>query len=183
MEGAVNDRLMASRTMLLAARLHHALGWPGMAGLGLLLAAWVPLALALSPGGTEEALAAAPALVHAPRTVHLASAPLPPPSEIPLLLTQIEQAAQAQGLGWPQADYRQVAANGDAPARLEVHCTLKGAYPDLRRFVSVVLRQAPASTLSEFALSRPNSDTPTVEAHLAFVVFLQSAAGSGRTGQ
>jgi hypothetical protein len=173
-EDAVSERLASSRALLLAARLHHAVGWPGVIGIALLIAALVPAGLAASQGDTDDGVtAAAPALVHSARPARSSATLLSPPAEIPLLLTQIEQAAVQQGLGWPQADYRQVPANGDAPARLEVHCTLKGAYPDVRRFIAAVLRDVPAATLKEFALNRPNSDTPTIEAHLAFAVFLQ----------
>jgi hypothetical protein len=99
---------------------------------------------------------------------------LPPATAVPTLLTRIEQAAMAQGLGWPQADYRFNAATDDAPASLELRCKLKGPYLNIRRFVTTLLQDAPTLTLREFSLNRASSDSADVEAKLSIVVFLAS---------
>jgi len=101
---------------------------------------------------------------------------LPPTSAMPTLLTRIEQTAMAQGLGWPQADYRFNAATDDAPASLELRCKLKGPYLNVRRFVTTLLQDAPTLTLREFSLSRVSSDAADVEAKLSIVVFLAAGA-------
>jgi hypothetical protein len=178
----MNGHARSRSTLLLAARLHRALGWPGLLGLVLVLVALILVGLAPAEAGPPAVIPAAPALVHRVLPLRPASAKLPLPSQVPSLLTLIEQAAVSQGLGWPQADYREVGPSGDTPARLEVHCTLKGAYPDVRRFVATVLRDVPAATLGAFSLSRSSSETPTVEAHLTFAVFLQGAASMASPG-
>ena len=100
--------------------------------------------------------------------------PLPPASDIPLLLTRLQRAALDAGLNWPRADYRINAASDEALATLEVRCALKGPYTAVRRFVTALLQDAPTLTLREFALSRASADAGEVEAKLAIVVYLGS---------
>jgi Tfp pilus assembly protein PilO len=97
---------------------------------------------------------------------------LPQAAEIPALLTRVERAAVSAGLGWARADYRVNGATDDTPASLEVRCTLKGAYPNMRRFVTTLLQETPALTLKEFSLMRPNAETADVEAKLTVLVYL-----------
>jgi hypothetical protein len=103
---------------------------------------------------------------------------LPEAADVPRLLQRVERAAVAAGLGWPRADYRFNPAADDMPASVEARCTLKGPYPAVRRFVTMLLLDTPALTLKEFSLSRGGADVADVEAKLALVVFV---AGSPAT--
>lgn len=167
---------MKARILVVVARLHQQLGAMGLLGVGLLCAAAVTLGMAWRSHQQGLAIAAAPVPV-APAvrpTAMPARLPLPDGSDIPSLLNRIQRTAVEQRLGWPRADYRINAASAEAPASLEVHCTLKGPYPSLRRFVTALLQDAPALTLREFALSRPSADVAEVEAKLAIMVYLAS---------
>jgi hypothetical protein len=167
------------------ARLRYRLGVAGPLGLGMVVAslaiatsAWRAQSRPLSQAEAVPPTPSAPTLIA--QQVQPTS-PRPTVADVPLLLSRIERAAVAEGLGWPRADYRVTAATNELPASLEVRCTLEGPYLALRRFVTAVLLDAPTATLKEFGLSRPNTETPVVQARLTFVVYLASdAAGSAR---
>jgi hypothetical protein len=126
----------------------------------------------------EREMLASPVPVATPMRVEQpARIPLPPESDVPRLLTRMQRVAREQGLGWPSADYRLNAATEDTPASLEVRCALKGAYPSVRRFVTVLLQDFPTLTLREFSLSRVSAESAEVEAKLGIVVYV--AAGTG----
>ena len=164
-------------------------GTPGMVGLACIAVSLSGLALAWRHHQADKTRehstvsltvteSVSPSIPAASIKSDSADAPLllPPASAVPMLLTRIEQAAVAQGLGWPQADYRFNSATDDAPASLELRCKLKGPYVNIRHFVTTLLQDAPTLTLREFALSRSSSDAADVEAKLSIVVFL--AAGT-----
>lgn len=171
------------------ARLQQRIGWAGVCGSALVLGAGGVLADAWSvQDAFLRAESARPAVQLAIRSPQRAPAPnregdalppeLPPASEVPLLLTQIEQAAVRNGLDWHAADYRLVAAMPLQPARLEVHCAIKGAYPQLRAMLVELHAAIPAFAIREFAASRANADTPAIEAKLSLAVFLQDGGGT-----
>jgi hypothetical protein len=175
MEHEVNARPV----FVIAARAHQRIGAAGLLGVGLLAAATVVFALAWRGHQRDSAstvAAPSPALIEPRLPTAQPRLPLPPASDIPLLLTRLQRAALEQGLGWPRADYRLSPAGDEAPASLEVHCTLKGPYPNVRRFVTALLQDAPTLTLREFALSRASADAVDVEAKLSIVVYLASGA-------
>ncbi|HZT56126.1 MAG TPA: hypothetical protein VFA35_07870 [Burkholderiaceae bacterium] len=185
MSGAVARGPALALTILIA-RLRQRVGVPGLLGLGLVAVAAAAMSLAWRQHQRLDLAPSAPGLpmVHAvpatmprpPKTEMPEHAALPPVSDIPILLTRIQRAALDAGLGWPRADYRVNAATEDAPASLEVRCTLKGPYPSIRRFVTTLLQDAPTLTLREFGLSRANADAGGVEAKLSFTVYLASGA-------
>jgi hypothetical protein len=175
MEHEVNARPV----FVFAARAHQRVGAAGLLGVGLLAATAVVFALAWRghQGDLASAVVApSPTLIQPRPPTTQPRLLLPPASDIPLLLTRLQRAALEQGLGWPRADYRINPAAEEAPASLEVHCTLKGPYPNVRRFVTALLQDAPTLTLREFALSRASADAADVEAKLSIVVYLASGA-------
>ena len=101
----------------------------------------------------------------------------PSARETPKLLERIERAAVERGLGWPQADYRFVAATSEAPESLEVRCALKGPYKSVRGFVTALLLDNPTLTFREFSLVRPNADAENVDARLTIVIYLDPSVG------
>lgn len=154
------------------ARVHRALGWPGMAGFASALAAGL-LLWVHRPDGAPPAFDMPSPQV---RGAFQAQAPvlpvLPSSRQLPLLLTQIEHAAAEQGLNWPQATYRPASASDTSPSSLELSCVLNGPYPKVRDFIANVLRRVPGAALRELTLSRATSSTPQVEAKLGFTLFL-----------
>jgi hypothetical protein len=173
-----------------ASRLHQLVGWPGLAGFALLLAAatWAGLSWRHHRVFVETALQvptrAAPHVVaDTPRDPSLALRDaLPRVDDVPKLLSEIQQAAIVQGLGWPQAEYRLHPATDDELASLEVRCTLKGPYPELRRFIATLLWRQPALTLREFSLSRAGSEAPQVEAKLSLGIYLAAPGTAPSAG-
>jgi Pilus assembly protein, PilO len=172
------------------ARAHQRLGTPGAMGCVLIVVALVMGAFAWR--GHQTALAE---VVRAPgdnavagRAASPAAMPfvprvLPDVAEVPRLLSRIERAATAAGLGWPRADYRVNTATDDTPASVEVRCTLKGPYPAVRRFVTALLQDTPTLTLKEFALSRAAADAADVEAKFAIVVYVAGNASPMSPGR
>ncbi len=167
------------------ARSRDVVGAAGLAGLAMIAAATIFLTFAwrqhrLDLESPVRAAAMPPA--DAPDAPNADSPPrrlvLPPASDVPLLLSRIERAAISQGLGWPKAEYAVNAATNEAPGSLEVRCTLKGPYTNVRRFVTALLQDEPTLTLREFSVVRANIDTPDVEAKLAIVVYVADGGAS-----
>lgn len=167
---------MTEKIMVIAIRAYQQLGATGLLGVALLSAASVAY-LAAWQRHRQDLSAVSPAFTDG-AVVQPAATPewrsFPVSSDIPLLLSRIQRAAVKQGLGWPRADYRINAATADASATFEVHCTLKGAYPAIRGFVTALLQDTPALTLREFSLSRLSTDVPEVEAKLSILIHLAS---------
>lgn len=170
--------MKTSAARIALARLHQRVGAAGIVGL-------ILVAIAAVGGGLSwheqwhfesemRAGAASTTIAAATRYQRVVSPPLRPVSDVSLLLARMERAAVQQDLGWPQADYRMNAAGDDAPASLEVHCALKGPYPNIRRFVTTLLQDTPTLTLREFSVSRQTAETNDVEAKLGIVVYLAS---------
>jgi hypothetical protein len=172
------------RMLAVLARLQQSIGWAGIAGLGLIVAAAVVLASAWSTQTTFVRAATAgvpvtPARAHSTApidTVAQVSPDLPPLADIPLLLTQIRHAAVSNGLDWRAAEYRIVPATSTQPASLEVRCGIKGPYPKLRSMLVQLKAAIPAFTIRELSASRANADTPDIDAKLALAVFVQDGS-------
>lgn len=175
---------LAWRLRVGAARLQQKLGLAGILGIGLfvLAAAKGVVAWRAHDAALHEHLNVdAPAVVDG-QAAAVGPAVLvrwPRAQDIPTLLARMERAAVKEGLGWPQADYRINPETADTPASLEVRCALKGPYPNLRRFLTVVLLDMPTLTLREFNLNRANADSPNVDAKLSFVVYLGGGDAAG----
>lgn len=170
---------------LIGARVTQRLGWPGVIGALLLLvgAGWAGFgwhSQQLGPS-LESTVAPAPVAIPAAPVVYPPAVPtasMPGRADVPDLLRQVAQLAKRNGLGWPAADYRIVAATAELPSILEVKCALSGGYPDIRRWLEQILSGVPAATLREFSLTRTSADSATVDAKLTIVIFLEEDAAS-----
>jgi hypothetical protein len=163
------------------ARARQVLGTSGLVGIMLCLAAASVLAWSLTRQVEVHTAEALPALPPPPAAA--ASISLPPVSEVPLLLTQLQLAAQAEGLGWPSAQYRVTPANDELPAGLELRLSFKAPYLAIRRFLTHVLREIPAATVKEFDISRPSADAAQVDARLGLTVFLSGDTEAVEAGK
>ena len=179
---------LSTRTPMLTlrvalARLEQRIGWAGIAGIGLLVAA---TAVAAQGWSTRQAFlqgasARAAQAVSATSSIVVAAPPAtsePPPdlplaADIPLLLTRMQEAAVDNGLGWRAAEYRISPSTPAQPASLEVRFNVKGPYPKLRAMLVQLQTRIPGFAVREFSATRPNADTPEVEAKLALAVLLQ----------
>ncbi|MEP7296802.1 MAG: hypothetical protein ABI702_11485 [Burkholderiales bacterium] len=168
------------------ARLYQLVGWPGLAGLALSIAAvvlwataWTSHSAFIREHGANSPVVGA-SVATSPASKASLSSPVftefSPPSDMALLLTQMKQSALDHGLEWRAAEYRVTAASPTQPASLEVRCTFKGSYPKLRGMLSQLKGTIPAFSIREFSLTRPNADTVDVEAKVALAVFLQDGA-------
>lgn len=97
---------------------------------------------------------------------------LPHSTESVELIKRVKAAVLANGLAWPQADYRFTPLSEEGLATMEIRTTFKGPYPKLRQLVTTLLDKEPALGLRELTLSRPNGDTLDVEAKIRWVIFL-----------
>lgn len=174
---------LALTLRVLAARAHQTFGWAGWAGAALILisGAWLGLAWRAHtlPMPAAEAPTQTTSADGTPAATPVATVQLPHRSELPLLLTQVQQVVASNGLAWVAADYKVTAATETVPATLEVRSNLKGSYPQLRAVIAQMLRTVPGLTIRDLAMNRPNSDTVEVEAKLSLVVFLQDDGSSG----
>lgn len=166
---------------IVVAHVHQIIGWAGFAGLALIAvasaivwASWMSRTTSLLPDAaiaeSEAVVAISSAL---PVPVAKAGPTLPYRSDVPSLLTLIQQAASGNGLGWAAANYRIAPATENEPSTLEVRCNFKGPYPQLRGMLAQLLSTVPALTLRELSMHRPNSDVADVDAKLVLAVFLR----------
>jgi hypothetical protein len=183
---------VAQVTHIAMARLYARLGWPGCAGCLLALVAmlalvWVHRAqmrLTQLQQARQSTAVTTSATDREPATAPQRSTPpaLPHGNDSVALLKRIEKAILASGLSWPQADYKQAPLSNESLATLEIRTTLKGPYPRLRQLITTLLNQEPALALRELNLSRPNGETPDVEAKVRWVVFLADGWAPAEAG-
>lgn len=165
----------------------HSLGWPGLAGAVLLLAAsvhglgWVLPAthnrnqvrdettkvaaqLARLPGGgtsTEH--------VEPPRTLYQT---LTPESAVSTAIERIYAAAAAERISLDRGEYAHAAIANTRLARYQIVLPVKADYGRLRRFVAASLADVPGLNLDDISLQRKNIGAADVEARLQFSLYL-----------
>ena len=173
---------------IVAARVYARLGWAGCTGLILVIISLAALAwlhhirhlhvTAASHGAiSEEVVKGA-----VPEPVRITPPSLPRSADSVQLLKRIKEVVQANGLSWPQADYRITPLSDEGLSTLEIRTTIKGPYPKLRKLMATLLDKEPALALRELTLSRPNGDTPEVEAKIRWVVFLADGWAPAEAG-
>jgi hypothetical protein len=165
------------------------LGWPGVAGLGLLafvamiaVSALVPLraeverlrdeadALQRRVGGGERA--GRPAAQDQLATFY---AFFPPPASSPDWLGKIHAIAQAKGVQLASGEYRLERAASPRLRRYQMTLPVQGTYAQIRGFVGDVLEQVPAAVLEEVSLKRESVETPRVEARVRLTIYMGNA--------
>jgi Tfp pilus assembly protein PilO len=181
MEGAQMKRLDG-----LFAPAAGGIGWPGMAGLALAVAAAAFYVATLLPQqarlqelreqGRQQRQAAQRPQVEAPMAPAQKLAAFyglfPAHETLPDLLETIYGAAKKQALVLEQGEYRPVKdALGDL-VRYQVTLPVRGTYPQIRKFVDGALTGVRTLSLESIQFERQKVGDPTVEAKVRFVVYL-----------
>lgn len=145
------------------------LGWPGVAGVALLLACLVFYLAATAPARAErddlaaekERLATAVAEAGRPAAA-TAVQKLPPFAQAPELLKQLDALAQKDGVAVTRTSYQ--VKDEDSHRVFEVELPLKVAYPTLRGYLRDVLALSPTARLDDLDLHRAQASDPALDA-------------------
>lgn len=171
------------------------LGWPGAAGLALLLTAGLLQGLEVQPLRDANLVmqqraerlakqARPPRENEAARPADL-SATLPGAERMPEAVARLFSAANHAGLTLQQGAYRAVGdkAAGEKTAsdktnglaRYQISLPVTGNYPAVRAFVAEVLEREPSLALDGMRLSRERMDSGEIDAELRFTLYLGGA--------
>lgn len=164
-----------------------ALGWPGVGGAVLLALSVAFIASTIAPLDTRIAESKAEIEVLRAKLKAGSVGAGPDASDDPLAnfyaffpslgstpewLQRIYELADAQGLRLEAGEYKLKRERDFKLARYEVTLPVRGAYPQIREFVSRVLTEVPASSLDELSLRREDPASATVEARIRLTLFV-----------
>ncbi|MDO9050404.1 MAG: hypothetical protein Q7U70_02810 [Methylotenera sp.] len=94
-------------------------------------------------------------------------------ASLPTWLSLINEVAQKQHLTLNRGDYKLSQTKQGQLLRYEIVLPVVGKYAEIRQLIVELLHKLPALAVSELQIKRENSLSPTVEARLVFVLFLQ----------
>ena len=97
----------------------------------------------------------------------------PAGASLPKWLRLIDTTALKRHLVLNRGDYKLTQSKQGQLQRYEIVLPVSGSYVQIRQFIADVLQQLPALALSDLQMKRDNAMSPTVEARLVFVLFLQ----------
>jgi hypothetical protein len=158
------------------------LGPAGQAGLAAIIAALVFAATTLLPARhaldalragivtAQHPSAAQNSDQAAPRLVES----LPTRNQIPALIGLMYTQAKASNVSLDVGHYAFSQAKSGTLARYEMEFPVRASYPDIRSFINKTLTAVPAATLAKLHVERKTVGDPTVNANIAFVVFVRS---------
>lgn len=166
------------------------LGWPGLAGAGLLAAAVLLYAANVIPERWQSHrlraeiadLEAAARAGAAPREqgpeARLAGfyQTFPERASASAWLEKVYAAGEAAGLILDKGEYRLDVDRDARLARYEINLPVRGGYPQVRQFIRGVLAAIPSMALSDVQFRRGAVGDPTVEARIRFILYLREAA-------
>jgi Tfp pilus assembly protein PilO len=89
-------------------------------------------------------------------------------------LDKLYTAAAAQDLVLTQGEYRMMADRTGKLARYQISLPVKGSYVQIRRFVAQVLNDVPVAALEEISFKRENIGAAQLEAHIKLTLFLSA---------
>jgi hypothetical protein len=163
------------------------LGWPGVAGVGLLVFCGAAYLSAVAPAHRAMEQAHQRALLLQGKTGRegggLRTAPdeqlaafykfFPSGMSEPDWLEQIYQAAKEQDLALDRGDYRPVRERVGRLTRYQVTLPVRGSYPQIRKFLAAVLSEVPIVSLDGVDFARQKIGEDTVEARVRLSLFLR----------
>jgi Tfp pilus assembly protein PilO len=97
----------------------------------------------------------------------------PSGASLPKWLLFIDTTALKQRLILNRADYKLTQSKQGQLLRYEIVLPVSGSYVQIRHFIADALQQLPALALSDLQIKRENIMSPTVDARLVFVLFVQ----------
>lgn len=168
-------------------RLAHRLGWSGMLGMLLLAASAIVFGLAVKNEEARlqqiehQATSLRARIQEAARggiTLNGAEAQLVEFYDFFVFdqltgwLEKIYVAATKQGLTLEQGQYRTALDKTGKLIRYEITLPVKGSYVQIRGFIDAVLMEVPVAALEDVGFKREMIDSPGVEAHIKFTLFL-----------
>ena len=164
------------------------LGWPGIAGLGLLLSIGGIHVFSLAPQRVllddlhreslqmrRRAQQSAKAAPQAPADKLAAFYDyFPRSAELPDLLQKIFAAARRQSLILEHGEYRALKDSIGKLTGYQVTLPLRGTYPQIRKFVDDALSEVPALSLDSIQFERRKIGEAAVDAKIKMVVYLRT---------
>jgi len=97
----------------------------------------------------------------------------PAGASLPKWLNIINDTALEQHLTLSRGDYKLSQSKQGQLLRYEIVLPVVGKYTDIRQLMVALLHKIPALAISDLQIKRENSLSPTVEARLVMVLFLQ----------
>lgn len=178
------SRAQAAATQLMPRMQYQVtrLGPAGQAGLAALVAVLVFAATTLLPArhaldalGADVARAQHPSAAQSgdqavPRLVES----LPTRAQIPAVIGLMYTQAKDSNVSLDKGHYAYSQAKAGALARYEVEFPVRASYPDIRSFINKTLTAVPAAALAKLHVERKTVGDQTVNADIAFVVFVRS---------
>lgn len=178
------SRAQAAATQLMPRMQYQVmrLGPAGQAGLAALVAVLVFAATTLLPArhaldalGADVARAQHPsAALSGDQAVPRLVESLPTRSQIPAVIGLMYTQAKDSNVSLDKGHYAYNQAKAGALARYEVEFPVRASYPDIRSFINKTLTAVPAAALAKLHVERKTVGDQTVNADIAFVVFVRS---------
>jgi hypothetical protein len=97
----------------------------------------------------------------------------PAGASLPKWLNIINDTALKEHLTLSRGDYKLSQSKQGQLLRYEIVLPVVGKYTDIRQLMVALLHKIPALAISDLQIKRENSLSPTVEARLVMVLFLQ----------
>lgn len=167
------------------------LGWPGIAGLALLVYAITLAATGITAGHAQanqldlELTEAQHAHDIQQRPESLSGADrlaafyqrFPQPRTVPDALADIYEAAAHAGLVLERGTYKWSSNPGDRFIRYEIELPLKGPYPKIQLLAYQAMQKIPALALNDISFKREGTGAADVEAKLHFTLYMVGRDG------
>ena len=102
-------------------------------------------------------------------------AQLPTRSQMPAVLGQVLQQAQAANVELAKGQYTYVAPSATGIGRYELDFPLKAPYPGVRDFINRTLTNIPAAGLDKLSIERKVVADTEVTAEVRFVIFIRDS--------
>ncbi len=164
------------------------LGWEGMGGIGLTIAAFLFGAGMLMPMDArvaelqermsrphrDTADAAHPARAADPAAeLEMFYRSFPADDALTDLLAKLHGIGDDHGLALQQADYRAADEHGQQLGQYRITVPATATYPQLKQFLAAVLTEMPNLSLDQISLQRRSLTDATVEVQMQFTLYLR----------
>jgi hypothetical protein len=162
------------------------LGVPGIAGLGLALAALGVYASVVAPGASriaamQETAARFGTLAQGPEQAQGTRGPLsdfydffPPSAALTDALNKVYALAEAEGLDIPKGEYRFARAPEAPIATFQAVFPVRGSYLQVRRFAAAVLNELPFVSLDDLRFEKQRAADLAIDSQIRLTFFLRA---------